>query len=381
MNSPGMTAGKQDNPAIRAARFMARADIFSYALLWLMVLLVAGTLSEKSFGLYMAQKIYFSSLIFWAGGLIPLPGVLLTVTFIFTGMICKLALDKWHWKDLGTIVIHLGAALLLLGGFLTAQFSAEGSMVIPQGETRNYIESDHDVELAVTELSRQDETVFGAAQMKDGAILKAAGLPFTIEAVSWCRNCGLERLKNAVTEGDPHGVAINFLLRPLPRDPVEENNRAGLTFRLHNAGDRDGLYAIFESMPIPEIVTVAGKRYLMMVRHVRSYLPFSIRLVHFEQTLYPGTGKPRSYTSEVVLQDHGTEWHSLIQMNAPLRYKGYTLYQASYMEGAPQATTVLAVVKNIGRLFPYISSIVICIGMMIHLFLRLPAVLRERQAA
>src|ERR1700761_6252901 len=121
MNSPGMTAGKQDNPAIRAARFMARADVFSYALLWLMVLLVAGTLSEKSVGLYMAQKIYFSSLIFWAGDLVPLPGVLLTVTFIFIGMVCKLALDKWHWNDLGTIVIHLGAGLLLLGGFLTAQ--------------------------------------------------------------------------------------------------------------------------------------------------------------------------------------------------------------------------------------------------------------------
>jgi hypothetical protein len=376
-----MPTDRQDNPVMKAARFMARADIFSYALLWLMVLLVAGTLSEKSFGLYIAQKIYFSSLVFWAGGLIPLPGVLLTVMFIFTGMICKLALDKWRWQDFGTIVIHLGAGLLLLGGFLTAQFSAEGSMVIPQGETRNYIESDHDVELAVTELSRQTEAVFSAVEMKDGVVLKAADLPFSIEVVSWCRNCGLERLKNAVSEGSPHGVAINFLLRPLPRDPVEENNRAGLTFRLRSAGDKDGLYAIFESMPIPEIITVAGKRYLLTVRQVRTYLPFSIKLVHFEQKLYPGTGKPRSYKSEVLLQDHGAEWHSLIQMNAPLRYKGYTFYQASYLEGAPQATTVLAVVKNIGRLFPYISSIVICIGMLIHLFLRLPGILRERQSA
>jgi hypothetical protein len=380
MNPAMNSSPEHGSLPVRTARYMARADIFSLTLLWLMVLLVAGTVSEKTIGLYRAQQVYFSSFIFWLGGIIPLPGVLLTVTFIFAGMVCKLALDKWHWKDLGTIVIHLGAGLLLVGGFLTARFSAEGSMVIPQGESRSYIESNDDVELVVTDIAGKKDVVFGADRLMPGVPLTDPELPFAIETVSWCRNCGIERLKAPVTEGNPHGVAINFVLRNIPRDPVEENNRAGLTFRLKNAGDRDGLYAIFEDMPIPEIVTVEGKKYLIAMRHARTALPFSVKLVHFEQDLYPGTDKPRSYQSEVVIEDHGAQWHSLIRMNEPLRYKGYTFYQASYLVGAPRATTVLAVIRNIGRSFPYISSIVICIGMLIHLCQRLPGILRERQA-
>jgi cytochrome c biogenesis protein ResB len=118
-----------------------------------------------------------------------------------------------------------------------------------------------------------------------------------------------------------------------------------------------------------------------MMRHVRTKIPFSVRLLRFERDLYPGTGKARSYESEVVLEDQGTQWHSVIRMNEPLRYKGYVFYQASFLEGAPKQTTVLAVVNNIGRSFPYISSIVICLGMLIHLFQKLPTVLRERRTA
>ena len=43
-------------------------------------------------------------------------------------------------------------------------------------------------------------------------------------------------------------------------------------------------------------------------------------------------------------------------MNAPLEHKGYTLYQASYAELGSGEATVLAVVQNYGRLFPYISK-------------------------
>ena len=65
------------------------------------------------------------------------------------------------------------------------------------------------------------------------------------------------------------------------------------------------------------------------------------------------------------------EGRNLIQMNDPLRYRGYTFYQASFMQGETE-TTILAVVKNVGRLFPYISSIIMCIGLLIHLVLASP---------
>ena len=64
-------------------------------------------------------------------------------------------------------------------------------------------------------------------------------------------------------------------------------------------------------------------------------------------------------------------------MNEPLRYKGYTFFQSSFIEGPEGETTVLAVVKNYGRLFPYISSIIMCIGLLFHLSLKLPELFKK----
>ncbi len=47
-------------------------------------------------------------------------------------------------------------------------------------------------------------------------------------------------------------------------------------------------------------------------------------------------------------------------------------YQSSFLENKFSDISVLAVVKNYGRLFPYISSIIMCIGILIHLILKIP---------
>jgi len=65
-------------------------------------------------------------------------------------------------------------------------------------------------------------------------------------------------------------------------------------------------------------------------------------------------------------------------MNEPLRYKGYTFYQASFSQSESGETSILAVVKNYGRLFPYISSIIMSIGLLIHLLIKLPKLIRKR---
>ena len=64
-------------------------------------------------------------------------------------------------------------------------------------------------------------------------------------------------------------------------------------------------------------------------------------------------------------------------MNNPLRFKGYTFYQAHYEEEEGIKTSVLAVVKNYGRLFPYISSIIMCIGILIQIFIRMPRLFKK----
>ena len=65
-------------------------------------------------------------------------------------------------------------------------------------------------------------------------------------------------------------------------------------------------------------------------------------------------------------------------MNEPLRHKGYTFFQASFIDDSDVETTVLATVKNYGRLFPYISSIIMSIGLLIHLLLMMPKMVKGK---
>ncbi|MCB1556011.1 MAG: cytochrome c biogenesis protein CcsA [Alphaproteobacteria bacterium] len=356
-------------------RFLARTDVFFFAILWLTVLLVAGTLAQKTMGLYRAQETYFSSWIVWAGGIVPLPGATPVMGLIFFGLLAKLFLQPWRRERLGTIIVHGGALFLLFGGFLTAQFSAEGAMVIPEGGSRNYIAAYHARELAVTDVETGAEIVFSQRVLKDSAPLSDSFFPFPIKPISYFSNVALERREeSAAVPDDLHGMARVFRMTDAPREREDEMNRAGLIFQLDGPEESEnGRYAIFESMPIDQTITANGREYIISLRKKRTYLPFSIRLLDFEKQVYPGTNTPRAYRSDVVLAEDGREWPARIQMNQPLRYKGYTFYQSSFLQGpAGEEVTVLATVKNIGRLFPYIASIIICIGLLIHLVQRLP---------
>ena len=93
-----------------------------------------------------------------------------------------------------------------------------------------------------------------------------------------------------------------------------------------------------------------------------------MRLDEFSKDFYPGSERAKNYTSAVTLQEPSYETQAVITMNKPVRIKGFTLYQSSFFE-LPDGETasVLSVVKNEGRLFPYISLILIGLGLLLHL--------------
>lgn len=96
-------------------------------------------------------------------------------------------------------------------------------------------------------------------------------------------------------------------------------------------------------------------------------------------TFYANTRKEKSYHSVVRLQDpsRGEDIDFKIYMNQPLRYQGETFYQAS-VRG--KDTTVLQVVKNRGWLLPYVSCVVVSLGMLIHFMLSLSTFLSRRSS-
>ncbi len=92
----------------------------------------------------------------------------------------------------------------------------------------------------------------------------------------------------------------------------------------------------------------------------------------------------RSYRSVVQLSDGAVQQRAEITMNHPLRYKGYTVYQSSFLgndANAPTNAVSFAVVRNSGRVFPYVASITLCIGLLVHLCFKLPSLIQRGHRA
>lgn len=341
-----------------------------------MVLLVIGTISQKYIGLYLSQKIYFSSYIVWLGDTIPVPGGYTTLIVIFINLLAKILVEKWTKKKIGTIIIHFGSILLLVGGFITAEFGSEGNMVIAEGDKSNFVSDYHEREIAFIETSDSEAnhvTAFGENWLKPGKTLENPSLPFKIYIERYCHNCWVVQRETPSTDPQSHGMLRMNDIQSLPPLPENERNRSGIIFRIKGADPlTDGRYGIIEMMPVTQTIKAGEKTFEISLRRKRTYLPFNVSLIDFKKTVYPGTEKARSYHSEVILTDGDLQWKSIISMNNPLRYKGYTFFQSSFFEEPEKETTILAVVHNNGKIFPYISSIIICIGLLIHLFVRIP---------
>lgn len=120
----------------------------------------------------------------------------------------------------------------------------------------------------------------------------------------------------------------------------------------------------------PVFTTDLGETEISLGR-AKTRLPFSITLQDFRKIDYPGTVKAREFESDLIIQDGNISWPITIRMNEPLRYKGYTFYQSSFEQRPDIEVTVLSVVKNAGRAFPYISTLVIFLGLLIHFIIRM----------
>ena len=107
-------------------------------------------------------------------------------------------------------------------------------------------------------------------------------------------------------------------------------------------------------------------------------LPLGMTLKDFKMKMYPNSNIPKSYESHVSIRaEDSVDRDVVISMNKPLRFKDYTFFQSSYFIGEDGSEySILAVVKNAGRLVPYFSSITIFLGLVIHFMTML---LKRRQ--
>jgi hypothetical protein len=92
-------------------------------------------------------------------------------------------------------------------------------------------------------------------------------------------------------------------------------------------------------------------------------LPVTIKLSDFRKTTYPGTQMAAGFESDVQLTDpqRGLILMRKISMNNPLKYRGYSFFQSSFIEG-PVETTVLSVRNDPGTPLVYTGFLIVIAG-------------------
>ena len=356
--------------------------VFVFLIIWLMILVFFGTIAQKDQGLYLVQMDYFSSWFKWFGPL-PTPSAKLTMLAMFinlTGFFFRP--NIFNLNKIGVTITHLGIMLMLVGSGLTSIFSIEGSMIINEGEKSNFFENYYVKELVIIDKTNSDfdeYIIFDEPLFDKNSFLESEELPFKIEILDYYINCNpIRKPDNQMNNSFYKGMAQHFYLQEIPSEKEYEKNRSGIIYEIFASGDIDidGVYMSFIGQP-PALQTEfiidsneykdAEQTFEIKLRPYRTYLPFEIELIDFKKEMHPGTDVAKSYSSDVNLIEEGISRKTLIEMNVPLRHYDYTFYQASFIEENNMQTTVLATVKNYGRLFPYISTIIMCVGILFHM--------------
>ena len=86
------------------------------------------------------------------------------------------------------------------------------------------------------------------------------------------------------------------------------------------------------SVSIPEGRAVKAAFVNLGAGYLVQPLPFSILLEDFRVEHYP-SGQPRSFESDLVIQEGSQRIEKTIAVNHPLSHRGYTIYQASFGDG------------------------------------------------
>ncbi|MBI1327322.1 MAG: hypothetical protein GC136_06725 [Alphaproteobacteria bacterium] len=326
----------------------------------LMALLVIGTLAQQNAGIYEVQQTYFHSWIFFLFGVVPFPGGFTLIGLTALSLFIKtIFFSEWKWQKAGIIITHMGVLLLLLGGMVTTLIMREGFVLLREGAEKNYYESYTERQLVIRSPDVTPANA-GVQYFKMDASFRWHDMG-DIKVASTCRNINIITRDEQEVD-NPWGMAKFMALECAPPAKEEEANIAGLTFM---QGGKT--YIAFDGMKnVPQLDD--GR--IVSVERARTNIPFNIRLDKFIHENHPGTTIPVRFTSNLSLREGEIVWPAVTDMNKPLRYKGYTIFQSSFAEDADGTkASILSVVENKGRLLPYIATLIICIGLLLHLYI------------
>lgn len=378
----------------KVLHFLGSYKLSVVLLLFLMAIVFLGTLAQTEHGIYEIQREYFESIfvVHWIANQVPLPlpgGGLLMVCLLINLFVGGVLLAPKSLKRPGMLIAHIGVILLILGGFWGKLWGDFGQISMFEGESKKEFEDSKNWEVYIWKLAKGNNTptMEWVIPQKDFAQLRGAlrrtfysgELPFEITLMRFMKNAK-PRLAIPGIEQGIQGV----LLETVELEKEEELNLAGVYVEVA-AKEQHHLGILWGGEVQPWVFEIGDELYAMGIRHRRIELPFTIKLEKFIKEFYPGTNKPRFFASEVVYSTGEWEQRTVIRMNEPLRYKGFTIYQASWgtATGDPSSPvfSTLAVTRNPAEQIPLYACVIISFGLLIHFAQKLHRYLKNTRGA
>ena len=373
-------------------KFFASLRLTVVLLAFSMVLIFFGTLAQVETGIWKTQKDYFESFLavwaypeawiahdklFWLR--IPMPGGYLLGGMLLVNLIAAhVTRFQFTAKKAGIFLIHFGLILLLVSELLTDVLSEESQMSVDEGASSNYSQEYRNNELVLIDRTQADfDTVHSipVSLLKSGKTIAVPDSPLTIRTVSYYPNAQIGRAQEGAAPVESpanQGVAVKMNVVVTPAAVTYAENQINTATAYVEVLGPDGSLGtwlvsnVIDDRFPPQMVTLGDHSWEILLRLKRHYYPFEIELVDFSHDKYPGTQIPFNYSSEVMVhhEDSTKNQKALIYMNHPLRYEGLTFYQASFAND--DRTSIFQVVRNPGWILPYISVLLMGVGMLLQ---------------
>ena len=359
-----------------------------------MVLVFLGTLDQVHIGVYEAENRYFKSFFLFftmprTDLRIPwFPGGYIVGTLLLVNLVAAhIARFRLSWKKAGILLLHSGLILLLIGQLFADIFvERESQMRLDRGQTKNYSESLYHDELAIIDTREADsDQVISVpeSQLHRGNRIDLPVDSLQVEIKQFFPNAALVSPSQLPSQNYPHLAIGPKAVAVQIENTYKENerNQPAATVSIFQSGNPIGTWSLAAGFPRPISFQLAGKAYQIVLRPKRFYKPFAIQLLQFRHDRYAGTDIAKNFSSRIKLMDPSKHENreSLIFMNNPLRYRGYTFFQAGFDNN--DTTTVLQVAQNPSWLVPYISCALIVLGMLLQFGMHLVNFVKRRVIA
>lgn len=383
------------NPVLKSLRnFFVSLQLTVVLLALSLVLVFAATLAQVDLGIATVQEKFFHSLIaLWHVGplYVPLPGGYLIGGLLLINLIAAhLYRFKMTWRKSGIFLTHAGLILMLVGELLTGLWQQDFFMRLTPGETKNFAESDRHNELVIIETTDpkfDDVVAIPESLLAEKREIQHPKLPFRVVIREYYPNSTLG-LRSSLPPGTdlPNpatvGVGRKLIVSPAPLTYKQDDRNMPAAFvELIGAEGSLGTWAVTPQIAASQTFEYGGRTFRIGLRFQRRYEPFSLTLLKVQHDVYPGTDIPKNFSSRVRINTAtgSGDREVLIYMNNPLRYGGLTFYQ--YQMDAEHDASVLQVVRNPSWLIPYISCVMIALGLVVQFGIHLVGFIDKRRSA